>query len=149
MSSILPFVLIALAAGMTVPTQAGINARLNLLTHSPVLAAAISFAVGTLVLTAYTLILRIPYPALSDISRHPWWVWTGGFLGAFFVTSTIILAPRVGATYMLVLILAGQMAASLVLDHFGWIGYPVREIDGWKILGVALVVTGIIIMRRP
>ena len=149
MTSILPYVIMAIAAGMTVPTQAGINARLNLLTQSPVLAAAVSFAVGTAVLVIYSLFLRIPYPSVSDVSRQPLWVWSGGFLGAFFVTATVILAPKVGATYMLVLILAGQMAASLVLDHFGWLGYPVREINLSKVFGVILVVAGILIMKRP
>ena len=83
MNSPLPYFLLALAAGVCLPTQAGINSRLNLWTQSPILAAAISFAVGTLALIIYALILRIPIPSYSNMGQQPWWVWSGGLLGAF------------------------------------------------------------------
>ncbi len=139
--------LIALLAGFSVPTQAGINAQLNLWTRSPVLASAISFAVGTLALVAYTLVARIPMPSLASLSGHPWWIWTGGALGAFFVAATIILAPKLGATTMVALILAGQMVASLLLDHFGWLGYPLHPVSLGRVAGVLLVCAGIWLIR--
>ena len=46
-------------------------------------------------------------------------IWPFILLGAFLVASTVVLAPRLGAASMIALIVAGQMAASLVLDHFG------------------------------
>ena len=70
MSTATLFILMALVAGISVPTQAGINAQLGLWTKSPVLAATISFAVGTLTLIAYTLVARIPCrrsPVSADI----------------------------------------------------------------------------------
>ncbi|HKI51007.1 MAG TPA: DMT family transporter [Geothermobacteraceae bacterium] len=147
MKNLLPLVLLALAAGFCIPVQAGINAQLNLWTRSPVLAAAISFAVGTLALFGYALAARIPYPALSHFSTAPWWVWLGGLLGAYFVFSTVILAPRIGATSMLALILAGQMLASLVLDHFGWLGYPVQPVSLQRLLGALLIGAGVYLVR--
>jgi len=50
MNPVTIYIVLAIAAGFCLPTQAGINSRLNLWTQSPVLAAAISFAVGTLAL---------------------------------------------------------------------------------------------------
>ena len=147
MKNILPLVLLALAAGFCIPVQAGINAQLNLWTRSPVLAAAISFAVGTLALFGYALATRIPFPPPAHFTTAPWWVWIGGFLGAYFVFSTVILAPRIGATAMLALILAGQMLASLVLDHFGWLGYPVQPISLLRLLGVLLIGAGVYLVR--
>ncbi|MFO7983074.1 MAG: DMT family transporter [Desulfuromonadales bacterium] len=140
-------VFIALIAGFIVPTQAGINAQLSIWTRSPVLAATISFAVGTVALVVYAIIMRIPLPDWSRASDHPWWIWTGGVLGAFFVTATIMLAPKLGAALMVVLVLAGQLIASLILDHFGWLGFPVQEISAGRIFGIVLVAFGVILVR--
>jgi len=147
MNSVWPFILLALAAGFCLPTQAGINAQLNQWSQSAILAATISFAVGTIGLFVYALCLRIPWPAFDTMSRHPWWVWTGGLLGAFLVASTVVLAPRLGAASMVALIVAGQMTASVVLDHFGWLGYQLHPLSGVRILGVCLLVGGVVLIR--
>jgi bacterial/archaeal transporter family-2 protein len=147
MNSTMFYVLMALIAGATLPTQAGINAQLNLWSGSPVLAAAISFAVGTAALILYILALRIPVPALAAAAGHPWWIWTGGTLGAFFVAALVILAPKLGAASMVALVVAGQMIASLVLDHFGMVGYTVHPVNPIRLFGAGLVVVGVILIR--
>jgi transporter family-2 protein len=147
MSSLWPYILLAFLAGFCLPTQAGINTQLNLWSRSAILTAAISFAVGTLVLAVYALILRVPWPSGEPVSRYPWWMWSGGFLGAFLVASSVVLAPRLGAASMISLIIAGQMFASLFLDHFGWLGYQVHPISGLKILGVVLLMGGVVLIR--
>ena len=147
MNGYILFILLALVAGFAMPTQAGINAQLNLWTKSSVLAAAISFAVGTLVLVVYAGLLRLPLPPIAGASAQPWWAWTGGALGAFFVAATIIIAPKLGATTMVALVLAGQLVASLALDHFGWLGYPVHPVSLGRIAGVALVAVGAWMVR--
>jgi transporter family-2 protein len=147
MNSIWPFILLALVAGFCLPTQAGINAQLNQWSQSAILAATISFAVGTIGLFVYALCLRIPWPAVDTMSRHPWWIWTGGLLGAFLVASTVVLAPRLGAASMIALIVAGQMTASVALDHFGWLGYQLHPLNGMRILGVFLLVGGVTLIR--
>jgi len=141
------FILMALVAGMSVPTQAGINSQLGLWTRSPVLASTISFMVGTLTLVLYSLVTRIPMPSFATAGNHPWWIWIGGSLGAFFVTATIILVPKLGATAMVASILAGQMFASLLLDHFGWLGYPLHPISFGRVAGVIMVCGGIWLIK--
>jgi transporter family-2 protein len=147
MLAILFYLVLALAAGACLPTQAGINAHLNLWTRSPVLAAAISFAVGTITLILYAFLRRVPLPPVGNLSTYPWWIWSGGCLGAFFVATTVILAPKLGATSMLAFIIAGQMAASVSLDHFGLLGYPVQTVNAWRLAGVFMVVGGAILVR--
>jgi len=147
MSTASLFILMALVAGISVPTQAGINAQLGLWTRSPVLAATISFAVGTLTLVIYSLATRIPLPALAGLGSHPWWIWIGGVLGAFFVTATIILVPKLGATTMVTTVLAGQMLASLLLDHFGLLGYPLHPVSLGRLAGVLLVCVGVWLIK--
>jgi len=92
-------------------------------------------------------ILKTSMPAGESVSRALWWIWTGGIIGAIFVVSTIILAPRLGAAAMVAWIVAGQMIASLVLDHFGLIGYPIHPIGGVRVLGIGMLLGGVILIR--
>ena len=147
MSVFYVLILLALLAGFVIPTQAGINAQLSLWTRSPVLASTISFAVGTVVLVVYSLIARIPLPPLATAGVQPWWVWIGGALGAYFVAATIFIAPKLGATTMVALLLAGQMVASLTLDHFGILGYPVHPASIGRIIGIVMIAGGVILVR--
>ena len=139
--------IITILAGSTLGVQAGINSQLQLAwAKSPVLAALISFAVGTLGLLIYVLATRTPIPALPD--KFVPWHWIGGLLGAFLVSVTVYVAPRLGAATMIGLILAGQIGASLVLDHFGLLGYAPKVITWQRLLGAVLVGGGVFLIRR-
>lgn len=141
------FMLMALAAGAFFPTQAGINHQLTSWTRSPLMSSTISFAVGTLVLAVCVVIMRIPVSDLSEIRSHPWWIWTGGALGAYIVYSLVFLAPRLGATSMLACILAGQMVAAVLLDRFGVLGYAQQTVGIPKIAGLVLIFIGVLMIR--
>ncbi len=141
------YLVMALLAGATIPTQAGINAKLNVYTGSPVTASIVSFAAGTITLLIFAFITRAPIPAAGAFAGAPWWIWIGGVLGAFYVASCVILANKVGAVSMLALILAGQLITSLFLDHFGLVGYQVQPITMMKIIGIILIIAGVIFIR--
>ena len=140
-------VLLVLLAGAMAPTQAGINSLLSQVLKSNLLAALVSFAVGTLALVSYALVLRLKWPPVHQLVHTPWWIWLGGLCGAFLVTVTIMAVPKLGATAMFAFFLAGQMAASLILDHFGLLGYPVHPLNLWRCIGVAMVVGGVLLIR--
>lgn len=137
----------AFLAGTTVPLQAGINSRLSFFTGSPVMASIISFFAGSITLIVFALITGTQLPAAGSFTGAPWWIWTGGILGAFYVASCVILANKVGAVSMLALIIAGQMITSLVLDHYGLAGYRVQPINIYKICGILLMIAGIFLIR--
>ncbi len=141
------YALLALVAGATGPVQAGINSRLReSWAGDAVTASFVSFLVGTVALGAYMLATRAPWP--GAVARVPLWHWSGGLLGAFFVTMTVFLAWKLGATAMFALLVAGQLAASLALDHYGLLGYPVQHLSWQRALGVALLVAGAVLVRR-
>ncbi|PLX72897.1 MAG: hypothetical protein C0615_11595 [Desulfuromonas sp.] len=148
MNPLLLYILLALLAGIVIPTQAGINSQLSVWTRSSVLASTVSFIVGSVVLVIYSLVMRIPLPPLASAGSLSWWVWSGGAFGAFFVAATIFLAPKLGATTMVALLLAGQMVASLILDNFGLLGYPVHPISLGRIAGVLLIAGGVMLVRN-
>jgi transporter family-2 protein len=139
---------IALAAGMAAPTQFAINTQLRDVVGGPILAAALSFLVGTVALFATTAVLRRSMPELLPIAGAPWWMWTGGLLGAFFVCASIILTPRLGAATTVGVFLTGQVVASITIDHFGLLGVPVQSASLPRIWGALLIVVGVVIVQR-
>ena len=142
------YLLLALAAGGLMPAQAGINAQLSRYTGHPVLAALISFTVGTVALLAYSLFIRSQWPALKAFAGAPWWVWIGGLLGAFFVAAAAALAPALGAATLVGVTIAGQMIVSIFLDHFGLIGFTQRPMNLWRAVGAVMLLGGVALIRR-
>jgi len=141
-------VLLAFAAGTAVPVQFAVNAAMRGVVGGPVLAAAISFVVGTLALLVAVLVAREGAPSLSDLAEAPWWAWAGGFLGAFYVTASIILTPRLGAVTTVGFIIAGQVVMSVILDWFGLLNLPVQLITLPKLGGAVLVIVGAVLVLR-
>ena len=135
------------AAGAMLPLQFGINAELARWVDSPLRAALVSFAVGTVVLGVAALPLVAGWPALERLGAAPWWVWVGGALGAFYVLGSIVAAPRLGAATLVAVILAGQAFASLLVDHFGWVGFEEHPVTPARLLGVALLAAGVLLVR--
>lgn len=138
----------ALIAGACAPTQAGINSELRLWTGDPVFAAMISFAVGTMALVAYVALFRIPWPQLGTAAGLPWWIWSGGFLGAILVTVTVIAAPKLGAATTMGFMVSGQMLAGLFLDQYGLLGYEGHPINFWRLIGACMVVGGAVLIKK-
>ena len=123
------------------PLQALINARLGSMMNGPIWAATISFAVGTTGLFAYLLVLRSPFPTLAQAVTVPAWAWVGGLLGAFYVVAATTTVPSLGAAAMTSLVILGQMAASLLFDHFGVLTSS-HPISLARAVGVAMLFGG-------
>ena len=105
MQSRLLFIIIALALGAVLPMQAAINSRLAKTADSPVMSAFVSFAVGTIALMVF-LILSGQFKFGFVSSQSPWWIWTGGLLGTFFVAGIVYVLPRLGVVLSFSLVLA-------------------------------------------
>ncbi len=147
MQSRLLFIAMALALGAVLPMQAAINARLAKSAGSPVMAAFISFAVGTMALMLFLIIAgQFQFKFIS--SGGPWWIWTGGLLGTFFVAGIVVLLPRLGVVLSFSLVLAGQMFIAILFDQYGWLGVAVKEISAGKIIGALLLIAGVVLIRK-
>lgn len=141
------YILFGLVAGMTMPVQAGVNLRLRESLGDPVFAAFVSFAVGAVVLGIYGFSFR-PVPTMGMAATAPWWSWTGGALGAFFVFVIIVLAGKIGATSTMAWLLAGQFLAALVLDHYGLVGYTVHHASWPRVAGVMFLIVGAMMINK-
>ncbi|MGB1238692.1 MAG: DMT family transporter [Pseudomonadales bacterium] len=135
-------------AGAMLPMQAGVNSQLARSGAGALWAAGISFFCGTLALLAIFALSRQSWPPLEQLKAAPLWAWSGGFMGAFFVSCMAFFAPKLGAATLLALIIAGQMSASVTLDHYGWLGFDVQSINVGRIAGLALIALGIFLIKR-
>jgi len=142
------FVFLAVLAGMAMPTQATVNSKLAESVQSPILAAFISFAVGTVALFLYILLTGVPLNNLAASKNAPPVVWIGGFLGAFFVSVMATVVPRIGVALAFSLAIGGQMLVTVLIDHFGWLGVPEKPINLWRVLGATLITIGVILIRK-
>ena len=147
MQLVLP-IAIAMIAGVSIVTQQALNNNLRFALDSTVWPGFISYFVGLMSMVVFAIVMREPIPAWGVMARVPWWAWSGGFFGAVFLAIAIFLVPKLGAATFIALFVAGQLLASLAFDHFGWLGLTVRPIDGTKLLGAALLVGGVVLIRR-
>ena len=137
---------VVLAGGATA-LQAPTNARLMTAVGSPVNAALVSFAVGTVALAMLALIGQTR-PDLAAAKALPWYAWIGGLYGVIFVVAATWGVPRLGVALTITLMVAGQLLVGLVLDHFGAFGQPVQPMNLGRVAGVALVIAGVVMVRR-
>jgi bacterial/archaeal transporter family-2 protein len=142
------YLFLALIAGMMMPTQGAVNTRLATFVDSPISAAFISFAVGTIALFIYLVATGVPLSSLANAKDAPPIALIGGLLGAFFVSAVAASIPRLGVAMTFSLAIAGQMLITLFLDHFGFLGVPIKEISLVRILGVTLITIGVILIRK-
>lgn len=141
-------VLFTFFAGMLLPIQAALNTRLGRELGSPSLGALVSFAVGALGLTLYVLISRPAFAGTEAVRAMPLHLWLGGLCGAVYVTVVTIAAPRLGVATLTGLAVAGQMAVSGALDHWGLLGLPVNPMTPSRAAGLVLVVLGVVLIQR-
>lgn len=139
--------LLAMAIGALAAMQPVINARLGNFAGSTALTALMSTTMSTTLLLIYALIIRPERPSLSQLSAGPWWMWTGGLIGAAYVAVSLSVAQRLGATTLAAVILVGQMAAAVAADHYGLFGLAQHQITPLRILGVLFLLLGVALIR--
>jgi transporter family-2 protein len=138
---------LSFVAGSVLPLQAGINGLLSRQFPGALSAALLSFFVGTLALLLVVLVQR-QMPGIEAIKGLQWWHWSGGLLGAVFIATAAFAGPRVGALLFMSLVLAGQLTMAVALDHFGWAGFKEAPISIGKLAGLALIIGGVVLIRR-
>jgi transporter family-2 protein len=141
------YLLLAFVTGAGLAVQFVINARLRLLLGGPLWAAAVQFVIGLVLILAVALVTRQPAPLTAGLARAPWWMWTGGAIGATFIVTSIVLTPKIGATLTIALFIVGQLTAALVVDHYGLFGTTIVRLSPLRVAGVALLLTGVMLIR--
>lgn len=133
--------------GAATALQAPTNAKMMTAVGSPVNAAFVSFAVGTAALGILAVLFQAR-PDMAAARNLPWYAWVGGLYGAIFVVAAAWGVPRLGVATTIILMVAGQLLLSVVLDHFGAMGMPKQPISWGRVAGVLMVLGGVLMVRR-
>ena len=139
--------LLALGAGIAVAVQQVLNGNLRSALNSPAWAGLVSYLGGFVTMAVVLVATREPVPSWKLVSAVPWWAWSGGILGGVFILLVILLLPSLGAATLLALVVAGQMTAAVLMDHFGAFGLAQHSVSVSRLIGVALIIGGVVLMK--
>ncbi len=134
---------ITLLAGVANAIEPGQNATLAKVSGHPLLAGLVCFLLALVIFLIAILVAERRIPGRRSFAEIPWWAWFGGGLGAAVVVAQLYLAESLGAAPFLGLVVTGGVVASIVLDHFGLVGFDTHRASRWRILGGVLMVAGV------
>jgi bacterial/archaeal transporter family-2 protein len=140
------WIVFAFLADSLIPLNGAFNARLGAAAASPIYASMISFAIGTLAIAVFALVTRQPISWVG-VASAPWYAWLGGICGAISLTAVVLTYPRLGLGLGLGLLVAGQLIVSVLLEHFNILVAQPHPVSLLRIVGVALVLGGVILIR--
>ena len=129
------------AAAIQSPVNSGLGKRIGTLE-----AGFISFLGGFLLLAI--LVFVFGKGNLGEVVHAPKWQLIGGFLGVIAVLAVIIATPRLGVGVTLTGILLGQVAMGLIIDHYGLFHSSVVPASPTRILGVAFIAIGVLLVFK-
>jgi transporter family-2 protein len=132
--------------GFLLSNQTPINSKLGSVLGSPFRSSFISFSIGTIFLAIVAIVIEMSgngFPDVAEIfTTQPLWIWLGGILGVIYLTSNILLFPRLGAVQTLLLPMLGQILMSVAIDTFGFFNMTKVPLTWNKILGVLILLLG-------
>ncbi|MBU3672501.1 MAG: DMT family transporter [Sinobacteraceae bacterium] len=141
-------IVLALLVGAGLVVQVSLNMALARSFGSAPAAALVNFLVGTVALTLFLFVLRQPWPERAQWESVPAWAWFGGLFGALYVATATFAGPRLGALLLLALTVAGQMVASIIVDHYGLLGFREQAVTASRLFGVLLLGVSIYLIAR-
>ena len=143
--------LLAALSGLLIAMQARANGELSHRMGNPIEAALVSFGSGLLIISLISLFT----PAIrngmknlkSAVNRKEIPVWTlfAGMLGGSFVAVQTQIVPIIGVAIYSVASIAGQTAASLIVDRIGLTGGGKKQITVRRVAAAAVTVIAVLV----
>ncbi|MFD1745531.1 DMT family transporter [Rhizobium helianthi] len=140
-------ILAAIVTGAVVPFQAGANAVLGRTLGHPLWGTLLSLCVSFACILPIMALAKVGAPNWSNLAHSPRWIWIGGVVGVIYITGALMLAPKLGAAGFVMAAIAGQMLASIIIDHWGLVGLPQKPVSWSRLSGLALIFLGLIVMQ--
>jgi transporter family-2 protein len=138
---------LAVLAGLFGAVQVAVMGRLG--ERIGALEAVMVAAIVTgIIVLPILVVARRGFGGMGETLAQPWWMLTGGALGAAIVLSITIAGPRIGTTAVVALLIAGQLVAALAIDRYGWFGFDRVALDWPRVLGIVLLAVGAALTLR-
>lgn len=115
---------------------------------SPLLSSFISFGVGSVLLILLIFVQNEPLAVSAEtLNQSPWWIWLGGLLAMFGLTVNILIFPRLGSVQTAIMPILGQVVTGTFIDTFGWFSAPQYDFTLWRLLGLLVLLSGVVIIQ--
>ena len=144
----LGFLAIAIFAGVLNPFLGGMNATLSKTLNQPVWAVGATFALAMVATLVVALVTGQRLPDGAGIARTPWWAWSGGLFAAGYVLSLTLVASKLGASVFTGVTVTVAMIVSVVLDHYGVVGFEVHKVSVLRVVGAFVMTGGLALILR-
>jgi transporter family-2 protein len=134
----------AVLVGVFTALQARVNGQLGARLEDGMVAAAISFGSGLVILVVLSAVLPVGRRGTAALVHGirtrgiPWWMLAGGAAGALTVATQGIAVGIIGVSLFTVGVVAGQALCGLVLDRSGYGPAGVVAVTVPRLLGGAL-----------
>ena len=139
----------AVLLGVVLTTQVATNTMLAKALGNDYIPAAVNMVIGLVATAVLTWSLTSEWPSREMLRAAPWYVWfAGGLMGTIYLTGNILLAPRLGAGELVGLVVAGQLIFSVLLDHFGWLGFAQHSAGVARLAGCGFMIVGVFLIAR-
>jgi bacterial/archaeal transporter family-2 protein len=139
---------LAFLAGALISIQAGSNTQLKKALGDPMPATVVNYLLGVASVLLYSVATRVSIPTFEQVSRAPWWSWLGGLFGVAYGLAAVMLGSQMGAATLMALVVTGQLVCSVVLDHFGWVGFDPHPAGVARLIGCVLMVAGLALIAK-
>ena len=139
---------LALGIGLAIVLQTAINSQLREHLNSPLQAGLLSFSVGTLLLIVLVMLQPVAKPTWAQITGIPWFLWLGGCLGVYAISTSIFTAPKLGFLTFSGVVIFGQLFLSVLVDHYGWLGAEKTPINWQRVGGAVLIFLGFLLTLK-
>lgn len=137
------FILATVLAGIGSALQSGSNQMLQKSLSAPLWTVCLVSAVTLGVALVLPVAFGERLPTGGAVATAPWWAWIGGVFGISFVLATVYASPKLGAGSFVAITVTASTVTSLLLDHFGWMGFDVHAAGPGRIAGGLLMIAGV------
>jgi bacterial/archaeal transporter family-2 protein len=137
---------ITVAAGGVVAAQAPAN---NVISQrlGDLGAVTVNFVAGTVLVLFVAFVFGGGIQVDHSVDSPAWYYWVlGGLGGVLIVLTTLVAVRELGAGGVTAAVIAGQLSLSVVLDRLGVLGLDERAITWEKLLGIALLAAGTVLL---
>ena len=137
----------ALLAGSFIPFVGILNGRVARALGEPLHASVLLFGVAILLAIAVAILAGRGLPNVGDFKHLQPVEYLAGFVVAFYVISATVLAGKIGVANFIVMAVSGQIIVSLLIDHFGLFGAPIRPVNLLQLIGSVMLLVGLVVTQ--
>ncbi|SFC25290.1 transporter family-2 protein [Bacillus sp. OV322] len=133
-------VIIPILAGIGLSIQSAINGTLGKKAGT-IESAFFTFFTGAIILTI--VVNFFGSGNILHVTEVPKWQLICAIFGVIYLSLMVLAVPKIGVTAAVVSVIIGQLAASMLIDNFGWFGSETVHFDTKRFIGVLLMIAAL------